>query len=101
MLVEMLNILEHFDLAGMGHNSTEYIRTVCEAMKAATADKDQFVGDPAFYDVPLERLTSKAHAADIAERIKAGERMNVERLVCRRNPRTPPMWPWWTGRAIA
>lgn len=80
MLVEMLNILEHFDLAAMGHNSTEYIRTVCEAMKAATSDKDQFVGDPAFYDVPLERLTSKAHAADIAKRIKAGERMNVERL---------------------
>lgn len=80
MLVEMLNILEHFDLAAMGHNSTEYIRTVCEAMKAATSDKDQFVGDPAFYDVPLDRLTSKAHAADIAKRIKAGERMNVERL---------------------
>jgi gamma-glutamyltranspeptidase/glutathione hydrolase len=80
MLVEMLNILEHFDLAAMGHNTTEYIRTVCEAMKAATSDKDRFVGDPAFYDVPLDRLISKAHAAEIAARIKAGERMNVERL---------------------
>jgi gamma-glutamyltranspeptidase/glutathione hydrolase len=80
MLVEMLNILEHFDLAAMGHNSTGYIRTVCEAMKAATSDKDRFVGDPAFYDVPVERLTSKAHASDIAARIKAGERISVERL---------------------
>ncbi len=80
MLVEMLNILEHFDLAGMGHNSTGYIRTVCEAMKVATSDKDRFVGDPAFYDVPVERLTSKAHASDIAARIKAGERISVERL---------------------
>jgi gamma-glutamyltranspeptidase/glutathione hydrolase len=87
MLVEMLNILEHFDLAGMGHNTTEYIRTVCEAMKAATADKDRFVGDPAFYDVPVERLTSKAHAADIAARIKAGERMSVERLDTPPEPR--------------
>ena len=80
MLVEMLNILEQFDLAAMGHNTTEYIRTVCEVMKAATSDKDRFVGDPAFYDVPVERLTSKAHAAGIAKRIKAGERINVERL---------------------
>ena len=80
MLVEMLNILEHFDLAAMGHNTTGYIRTVCEAMKAATSDKDRFVGDPAFYDVPVDRLTSKAHAAEIATRIKAGERISVERL---------------------
>lgn len=80
MLIEMLNILENFDLASIGHNTTEYIRIVCEAMKAATSDKDNFVGDPAFFDVPLERLTSRQHAADIAGRIKAGERMSVERL---------------------
>jgi len=80
MVVEMLSILENFDLAGIGHNTTEYIRVVCEAMKAATSDKDNFVGDPAFYDVPLERLTSKAHASAIAGRIKAGDRMSVERL---------------------
>lgn len=80
MLLEMLNILEQFDLAALGHNSTEYMRTVCEAMKAATSDKDRFVGDPAFVEVPVERLTSKAHAQAIANRIKAGERMHVERL---------------------
>lgn len=80
MLLEMLNILEQFDLAGLGHNSSEYIRTVCEAMKAATSDKDNFVGDPNFVDVPLERLVSKAHAQAIASRIKAGERLRVERL---------------------
>ena len=80
MLLEMLNILEQFDLRGLEHNSTDYIRTVCEAMKAATSDKDRFVGDPAFIDVPVERLTSKDHAIDIAQRIKRGERMRVERL---------------------
>ena len=36
MLLEMLNILEHFDLASLGHNSAEYIRVVAEAMKRAT-----------------------------------------------------------------
>ena len=79
MLLEMLNILEHFDLAALGHNTTDYIRFVCEAMRAATADKEAHVGDPAFLEVPLERLISKPHAADIAARIKRGERMNVER----------------------
>lgn len=86
MLLEMLNILENFDLQGMGHNSTEYIRTVCEAMKAATSDKDNHVGDPAFFDVPLKRLTSKDYAADIAAAIKAGQRMQVVRL---NTPETP------------
>ncbi|MEM7426494.1 MAG: gamma-glutamyltransferase, partial [Pseudomonadota bacterium] len=79
MLVEMLNILENFDLAGMGHNSTEYIRTVCEAMKAATADKDAHVGDPAFVTIP-DHLTDKAYAAGLADRIKGGEKMSVTRL---------------------
>lgn len=80
MLVEMLNILEQFDLAGMAHNSSEYIKTVAEAMKAATADKEAFVGDPEFFDVPLERLASKDHAISLADRIKNGERMKVERF---------------------
>ncbi len=79
MIVEMLNILENFDLAGLGHNSTEYIRTVAEAMRAATVDKDMHVGDPAFVDIPAH-LTQKDYAADIAARIRAGERIEVTRL---------------------
>ena len=80
MLLEMLNVLENFDLARLGHNSADYIRVVAETMKAATADKDAFAGDPNFVDVPLERLTDKAYAAEIAQRIEAGERLHVERL---------------------
>ena len=79
MLVEMLNILEAFDLDGMGHNSADYIRTVCEAMKTATADKDAHVGDPAFVEIP-DFLTDKGYAAGIADRIKGGEKMRVTRL---------------------
>ncbi len=78
-LLEMLNILENFDLAGLGHNTTEYIRVVAEAMKQATIDKDAHVGDPAFVDVPLDRLLSKAYAADVAARIGRGERASVPR----------------------
>ena len=55
----------------MGHNSTDYIRTVIEVMKRATSDKDNFVGDPAFVNVPLARLCSKEHAAAMAAATKA------------------------------
>ena len=80
MVLEMLNVLECFDLNAMGHNSVDYVRTVTEAMKHATSDKDTYVGDPQHVDVPLEHLISKAHAAEHAESIRAGERARVERL---------------------
>ena len=80
MLIEMLNILEHFDLRAIGHNTTEYIRAVSEAMKIATADKDAKVGDPRFVDVPVAELTSKQYAAAMAERIKRGEKTRVPRF---------------------
>ena len=79
-LVEMLNILENFDLAALGHNSPEYIRVVAEAMKIATADKDAKVGDPRFVDVPVDELTSKEYAAAMAERIRRGEKASVPRF---------------------
>lgn len=80
MIVLMLNILENFDLAAMGHNSPDYIATVSEAMKIATVDKDTRMGDPAFFDIPMDELTSKAYAASMAERIKRGEKTHVPRL---------------------
>ena len=80
MLVEMLNVLEHFDLVALGHNSPEYIRVVSEAMKRATADKDEYLGDPKFIDVPLDRLTDPAYARKLADSIRSGERAHVERL---------------------
>jgi gamma-glutamyltranspeptidase/glutathione hydrolase len=67
MLLEMLGTLENFDLRSLGHNSAEYVRVVAEAMKAATRDKDLFIGDPSFVDVPTERLISKDHCAEIAD----------------------------------
>ncbi|MDF1747519.1 MAG: gamma-glutamyltransferase [Alphaproteobacteria bacterium] len=80
MLIEMLQILENFDLKALGHNSADYVRIVSEAMKRATIDKDTSVGDPDFFDVPIERLTDTAYAMAQAEKIKAGEIATVERL---------------------
>jgi gamma-glutamyltranspeptidase/glutathione hydrolase len=80
MVLQMLNILESFDLAALGHNSPEYIRVVSEAMKYATIDKDTRVGDPEFMHVPLDELLSKDYAQDLAGRIRRGERAHVQRL---------------------
>jgi gamma-glutamyltranspeptidase/glutathione hydrolase len=80
MLLEMLNILSHFDLRSLGHNSTDYIRVVAEAMKHATIDKDRFVGDPTFVPVPVEDLLSAQRAGAAAQDIRAGKRVNVPRV---------------------
>lgn len=80
MLIEMLNILEEFDLKAMGHNSPDYIRVVSEAMKRATIDKDNRVADPKFVDVPLALLTSKDYGRKLARAIRAGEVASVERF---------------------
>lgn len=80
MLIEMLNILENFDLAAMGHNSPDYVRTVAEAMKHATIDKDGRIGDPEFIEVPVEKLMSKVYARELADRIRAGEKADVPRF---------------------
>ena len=61
-IVTMLNILEAYDLPGMGHNSAEYIHHLAEAMRRAYRDRAQFLADADFSDVPVRRLTSKEHA---------------------------------------
>ncbi|MEX2643479.1 MAG: gamma-glutamyltransferase [Acetobacterales bacterium] len=86
-LVELLNVMERFDLAGMGHNSVEHMRVVAEAMKYATIDKDRHMGDPAFVEVPVERLSSKDYAAELAERIRRGEKADVARVPLSKEPR--------------
>ncbi|MEX2650256.1 MAG: gamma-glutamyltransferase [Alphaproteobacteria bacterium] len=88
MLLEMLDILENFDLAALGHNTPEMIRVVAEAMKVATADKDAHVGDPGFVDVPLDRLLDKGYARARAEDIRAGVKARVPRLTSAESPHT-------------
>ncbi len=80
MLLEMLNVLEQFDIRALGHNTAPYIRVVAEAMKRAVADKEAHVGDPAFVDVPVERLLSKEHAKAAAADIRAGRRVRIDRV---------------------
>lgn len=66
VLLQALNILEHFDLHKMGYASADYLHTVTEALKLAYADRDSFYADPAFVQVPGEGLLSKAYAKERA-----------------------------------
>ncbi len=58
-----LTILEGFDLAAMGHGSADHIHVMAEAVKLAMADRERFMGDAAFLEIPFEGLLSKDYAA--------------------------------------
>src|SRR5262249_23873978 len=60
----LLNILEGYDLKAMGHNSAEYNHASAGALKLAFADREKFLGDIDFINIPFEGLLSKEYAAD-------------------------------------
>jgi len=66
VLVEMLNILEGYDLSDMGHNSALYLHVLTESMRRAYADRAEHLGDPDFNEgMPLERLMDKDYASNL------------------------------------
>lgn len=64
-IVEILNILEGYPLASLGHNSSATIHLMAEAMKRAYADRAKYLGDPDFVKVPVVGLTSKKYAEQL------------------------------------
>jgi gamma-glutamyltranspeptidase/glutathione hydrolase len=62
LIVQMLNMFEPFDVKGMGWGSSEVIHLMLEGERRAYADRAEHLGDPDFYDVPMEMLTSKDYA---------------------------------------
>jgi gamma-glutamyltranspeptidase/glutathione hydrolase len=67
--LQILNVLEGFDLESMGFGSAEYIHTFVEAKKLAFEDRAKFYADMDFVDVPVETLISKAYAEERRELI--------------------------------
>jgi gamma-glutamyltranspeptidase/glutathione hydrolase len=61
---QALKLLEGFDLRAMGHNSARYAHTVDQALNLAFADRERYIGDPAYVDVPLEALLSEAYLSE-------------------------------------
>jgi gamma-glutamyltranspeptidase/glutathione hydrolase len=68
-MLQMLNILEGWDLASLGHNSAAYIHRLVESMRRAYADRSSYLGDPDFFPVPVAELTDKQYAAELREQI--------------------------------
>lgn len=63
-IIQMLNILEGYDLGSMGFGSADTIHVIAEAMKIAFADRFQYMADPERVDIPVSWLTSKDYAAE-------------------------------------
>lgn len=68
-IVQILNILENFDMKKYGFGSADAIQIMAEAEKYAYADRSEYLGDPDFVNVPWQALTSKAYAKSIAGQI--------------------------------
>jgi gamma-glutamyltranspeptidase/glutathione hydrolase len=72
-ILQILNLLEGDDLAGMGHNTAAYLHLLAESMKLAYADRSEYLGDPDFAPVPVAELTDKAYAARQRKMIDPGK----------------------------
>lgn len=62
--LQILNLLEGFDVAAWGDGTADYYHYIVEAVKLAFEDRDEWLTDPAFVDIPLEQLLSKKYAAE-------------------------------------
>jgi gamma-glutamyltranspeptidase/glutathione hydrolase len=70
-MCQILNILEGYDMKGLGFHSAASVHYMTEAMRHSYMDRNTFLGDPAFVKNPLDRLLSKEYAASIREKISA------------------------------
>jgi len=68
-VIQMLNVLEHFSVASLGAGSADAVHLLAEVMRLAYADRSKHLGDPDYYPVPVEWLTSKDYGTELAESI--------------------------------
>ena len=79
-LIQMLNMLEGWDLQTLGHNSAAYIHRLVEVMRRAYADRSAYLGDPDYFVVPVGQIVDKKYAASLRKTIdltKAGQSAQV------------------------
>ena len=69
VLLESLNILENFSVADMGAQSAQFLHLFAEALQRGHMDRSRFMGDPEFYDVPIQKIISKKRANTLAKKI--------------------------------
>ena len=68
-VLEILNILEQFDIAAMGHGTVDFLHTIIEAVKLSAVDRFSFMGDPAVYGFPIDVLAGAEYAISRAAEI--------------------------------
>ncbi|MEX0906650.1 MAG: gamma-glutamyltransferase [Balneolaceae bacterium] len=76
--LEILNIIEGFDIKTWGDGSADYYHHMAEAVKLAFADRDDWLCDPHFTDIPLQKLLSKEYAQERMEKISSSHAMEME-----------------------
>ena len=96
-VVQMLNLLEGFDVGAMGFGSPDALHLLAEVMKIAFADRAVATADPAFVDVPVERLTDKGYAAQRRRRIDPARTRRWEPGVFGADPESVPAGPAGSG----
>ena len=69
VLLQTLNILEHFDLKELGHNSAKTVHLLSESMQRAYADRAAYHGDPDYYEVPIKQMLNRQYSRDLANQI--------------------------------
>ncbi len=79
-IIQILNILEQYDIGKSGHNSALTIHLMAEAMKRAYADRSEYLGDPDFINVPVAELTGKNYARELARGIHPARVVDSERI---------------------
>lgn len=77
-IIQILNILENFEIANYNHNSFEYVDLLKQAMAHAYADRSVFLGDSDFFKVPQDKLTSKDYASLLAKNIREGKALTIK-----------------------
>lgn len=73
-----LHILENFDLGSIEHGSYEYYHLLIEALKLSFRDRNKYLTDPDYSDIPLDRLLSKTYAAELAACIRMDRALEME-----------------------
>ena len=71
VLLQIMSILENFDLKAFGPNSAETVHLLSESMQRAYADRARYHGDPDYYDVPIKKLLSKEYLKERSKSITA------------------------------
>ncbi len=78
ILAQLLRVLDGYDLKALGHNSSDYVHLLAEAMKHAYADRAHHMGDPDFVDVPVDRLVSDERVTEIRRKIWPGRTFEAD-----------------------